>query len=567
MDGFVGYLMPVVLVVLFFGGSILVHEFGHFIVAKKRGLFVPKFSIGFGPKLFGFKYKGTEFIISLLPLGGYVAVPQLADLSTVEGEYDIPSDAKNASWIGKVLIAFAGPICNMLFALVIGVVLYFYGLPMPSEMMDNTIGYVEKTIDMPDGSKVVSPAYTSGLLAGDKIVAVDGMAVKRFDDISQFIALGTHKTEAGDPYSLLKIMRDGVYHEIAVNPVRISQTGSESDAFRVIGVLPRQVLKIAGFADNFDRKQDIIIGDKIISANGIPVLNISTLHEICKTGNEIKLMIERNGESFLRTVPLYKIVQKKGYLNVTFGRSRLCLISGDKNDPIRAIINNANISFWKRPKNTFSVYYINGVYVDSLEQAKFQIENAGSKQVALQCSDDKTLVLDDITSIEVIPPEYINVIGLQFASDIVVTHPFPMSLIYDTTVMTFKTLHGLFSRSSDISPKHLMGPAGLIKTLHGFAKNSFPWLLWFVIMLNVNLAIINLLPLPVLDGGIIAIALIERMTRWKSVGKVCSRLQTIFFVLLLCLIIYITFFDVVRMLGCADKSFDVQLQMLRMDQL
>lgn len=567
MDGFVRYLVPVVLVVLFFGGSILVHEFGHFIVAKKRGLFVPKFSIGFGPKLFGFKCKGTEFIVSLLPLGGYVTVPQLADLSIVEGEYDIPSDAKNVCWTDKVLIAFAGPVCNVFFALIIGVVLYFYGLPVPSEMMDNTIGYVEKTIDMPDGSKVVSPAYSAGLLAGDKIIAVDGVSVKRFDDISQLIALGTHKAVTGDPYSLLKIERDGVLHEIEVNPVKISQTGNNNDTFRVIGVLPRQVLQIAGFADNFDRKQDVIIGDKIISANGTHVLNITTLHDICNSIDEIELMIEREGELLLRTVQLHKIVQKKDYLNAEFGRSRLCLVPGEYDEPIRAIIDNDNMSFWKHSKNIFSVYAINDVNVNSLEQAKLQIENACSKPVILHCSNNKKLVLDDIKSIEIIPPEYINVIGLQFASDIVMTHPSPMSLIYDTTVMTFKTLNGLFSRSSDISPKHLMGPAGLIRTLHGFAKNSFPWLLWFVIMLNVNLAIINLMPLPVLDGGIIAMALIERMTGWKSIGKICSKLQTMFFVLLLCLIIYITFFDIARMFGGSNKLFDVQLQMLRMDQL
>lgn len=567
MDGFVGYLVPVVLVILFFGGSILVHEFGHFIVAKKRGLFVPKFSIGFGPKLFGFKCKGTEFIVSLLPLGGYVAVPQLADLSTVEGEYDIPVDAKQASWIDKILIAFAGPVCNVFFALIIGVVLYFYGLPMPSEMMDNTIGYVEKTIDMYDGSTVVSPAYSAGLLAGDKIIAVDGMSVKRFDDISQLIALGTHKTETGDPYSLLKIERDGACYEIAVHPVKISQTGNNNDAFRVIGVLPRQALQIAGFSDNFDRNQDIIIGDRIISANGIPILNIAALHDICKTSNEIELMIERNGEVFSCTVQLHKMVQKKDYLNAEFGRSRLCLVPGEYDEPIRAIIDNDNMSFWKHSKNIFSVYAINGINISSIEQAKDEIEDSGSNPVILQCSNNKTLVLDDIKSIEIIPPEYTNVIGLQFASDIVMTHPSTISLIYDTTVMTFKTLNGLFSRSSDISPKHLMGPAGLIRTLHGFAKNSFPWLLWFVIMLNANLAIINLLPLPVLDGGIIAMALIERMTGWKSIGKICSKLQTMFFVLLLCLIIYITFFDIARMFGGSNKSFDVQLQMLRMDQL
>jgi regulator of sigma E protease len=122
--------------------------------------------------------------------------------------------------------------------------------------------------------------------------------------------------------------------------------------------------------------------------------------------------------------------------------------------------------------------------------------------------------------------------------------------------MTFKTLHSLFSKTSNISPKHLMGPAGLVKTLHTFAKNSIPWLLWFVILINVNLAILNLLPFPVLDGGIIAIAIIEKITKWKSVDKFFSKIQFIFFGLLLALIIYVTFFDVKRILWANRSTFE-----------
>ena len=72
------------------------HELWHFIAAKKRKLLVQKFSIGFIPKFFGIKYKGKEFVVSLLPLGGYVAVPQLADLKEIEGKYKIPENLKEA---------------------------------------------------------------------------------------------------------------------------------------------------------------------------------------------------------------------------------------------------------------------------------------------------------------------------------------------------------------------------------------------------------------------------------------------------------------------------------------
>ena len=67
------------------GFSIFIHELGHFIAARKRGLIADRFSIGFGPRLFGWHWKGTDFRLSLLPLGGYVSLPQLADMGRVEG--------------------------------------------------------------------------------------------------------------------------------------------------------------------------------------------------------------------------------------------------------------------------------------------------------------------------------------------------------------------------------------------------------------------------------------------------------------------------------------------------
>src|SRR3954468_24930531 len=74
------------LVVIFFGGSIFVHELGHFLAARRRGLKVDRFSIGFGPKIFAWKGKdGVEYRLSWLPLGGYVSLPQLADMRAIEG--------------------------------------------------------------------------------------------------------------------------------------------------------------------------------------------------------------------------------------------------------------------------------------------------------------------------------------------------------------------------------------------------------------------------------------------------------------------------------------------------
>ena len=94
----------IILVLLFFGGSIFVHEFGHFLAAKARGLKVLRFSIGFGPKIFAWEGRdGCKYMVSLLPFGGYVALPQLADMGALEGgdelkitHEDIAKDAGTA---------------------------------------------------------------------------------------------------------------------------------------------------------------------------------------------------------------------------------------------------------------------------------------------------------------------------------------------------------------------------------------------------------------------------------------------------------------------------------------
>ena len=71
--------------IIFFAGTIFIHEYGHFIAARKRGLVVERFSIGFGPKIFGWTKDGVEYRVSWIPLGGYVALPQLGEMETVEG--------------------------------------------------------------------------------------------------------------------------------------------------------------------------------------------------------------------------------------------------------------------------------------------------------------------------------------------------------------------------------------------------------------------------------------------------------------------------------------------------
>ncbi len=151
------------------GVLIVVHEFGHFLAAKLVGVRVEKFSIGFGPMIFGRKFGETEFCVSLLPLGGFVKLA---------GEN--PEEAKGAAWefgtknlAEKFAIVFAGPFMNAFLAFVIFAVIFMTGQPA----LTTKIGKVMEN----------TPAQAAGLAAGDKITAIDGQEVALWEDLLKIV--------------------------------------------------------------------------------------------------------------------------------------------------------------------------------------------------------------------------------------------------------------------------------------------------------------------------------------------------------------------------------------------
>jgi regulator of sigma E protease len=137
-------------------------------------------------------------------------------------------------------------------------------------------------------------------------------------------------------------------------------------------------------------------------------------------------------------------------------------------------------------------------------------------------------------------------IGLRYRDVVVVLHPTPWAQMSDDVTSTFRTLGALISPTSDIGPSKLSGPIGIARALHQQAQWDFRRALWFVILVNVNLAIFNLLPVPVLDGGQIVFATIGRIRRRELPANFIIATQSAFMVLILSLILYVSFFDVKR---------------------
>ncbi len=436
------------LVVFFFGGSIFVHELGHFLAARRRGVHVERFSIGFGPKIFSWRGKdGVEYRLSLLPLGGYVTLPQLASLSGIEGESSVDLDKLPPLTYGTKMIVFvAGATFNIIFAFALACIIWFVGQPTSSVMASTRIGYVTSTLTLADESKVTSPAFEAGLQVGDTIRAIDGIKVSDWMDVVQTIVTGSGRTATGQPKTVFTIERQGQLQEISIYP-RLS--GDEQ--FRRVGIdSGYELLVMSVTQGSAAEKAGFQAEDEILTLDGKMVINASAYQEI---------------------------------------------IASAKNAPITTVV------------------------------------RRGEQEV--------TLTIPTRTDAD-------TTLGLALTTGYTLTHPSPFRQIADHALMTVRTLGSLINPQSDIGLSKVSGPVGIVRILHSAAEAGMTAILMFTILVNVNLAIFNLLPIPVLDGGQMLFATIAKLRGRPLPINFIMATQSTFVILLFSMILYVSFFDVRR---------------------
>ncbi len=152
---------------------IFVHEFGHFIAARIAGVGVVKFSLGFGPKVIGKKIGETEYVLSWIPLGGFVKLLGESTDEELSPEDEKKSFLKQPIW-KRILIILAGPVCNFLLALLIFIIVFMYGVPK----LTAVVGEMSKE----------SSAMEAGMLSGDKIISIDGKNIVYWEEIKPLVA-------------------------------------------------------------------------------------------------------------------------------------------------------------------------------------------------------------------------------------------------------------------------------------------------------------------------------------------------------------------------------------------
>jgi regulator of sigma E protease len=438
------------LVVAFFVGSIFVHELGHFLAARRRGVHVERFSIGIGPPIWSWRSKdGVEYCISWIPLGGYVLLPQLADLGALEGKSE--SDAAKlpaVSYSSKMLVFVAGATFNLLFAFLLATAIWIAGQPENSASATTRIGYVAKTVELPNKQSVPSPALEAGLQTGDLIRSIDGSPVENWSDVLYLISLGSGHAADGRRQAVFTIERNGQTMDFTVYPRLV---GEERD--RKVGIAGGYELIVQEVATgSVAEKAGFKVGDEILSLDGVRTLHMQTfVDQLSRPGlQSVVARVKRGGQEISVTIP-----------------------------------------------------------------ARTEA-GAGAN------------------------------IGLGLTTGFKLIHPSPIAQISENIGMTFRTLWSLLNPHSDVGLSKVSGPVGIVRVFHSAAEAGLRVAVIFAILVNVNLAIFNLLPLPILDGGQMLFATIGKLRGRALPANFIIAAQSAFGVLLITMVLYVSFFDVRR---------------------
>ena len=454
MDIFLNFWF-ILVAVFVLGFSIFIHELGHFIAARKRGLIADRFSIGFGPRLFGWRWKGTDFRISLLPLGGYVSLPQLADMGRLEGAEGKESNPlPPISYADKMIVAVMGAVFNLLLALVLSLILWGVG----REVIQSTeVGQVAEQIVNSENEIVPGPAFTAGLQKGDTIVSIDGQAVRDWMQFQSALVTGTGRAEDGRPMLELGILRDGAAMELEVFPALVSR-----ESIRYIGIEPASDDGAAPIITVLEKNMPALaaglkVGDRLLELDGEPIIS----------GGFLKTYLSRHGDRSI---------------NVTVERlgRRLTL-------PVQPRIKTENNETTARFGFGYNFpYKTERIHYSPLEQIN----------------------------------RFVDTIG--------------------------RTFYALVHRGSDVKVRNMSGPVGIVHGLTHMARSGLMEIIWFTAFINVNLGLMNLLPIPVLDGGHMLFATISKLLGRPLPRRFMENLQAGFVMLLLGFMVYVSFFDLER---------------------
>lgn len=432
---------------------IVVHEFGHFWVARRCGVKVLKFSVGFGKPLWNrFGRDGTEYIVTAIPLGGYVKMLDEREGEVAEEDLD---KAFNRKPLGsRVAIVAAGPIANLLFAVLAYWFIFVLGIPG----LRPVIGDIKPN----------SPAAYAQLVSGDEIKAVNGRDTLTWS--STYKALARVAETGGVADIIVNAGGSNIHRQLNIDKYDFSSTTSVS-LLQHIGLTPIRVpfTPIIGTVvqGKAAEKSGLIVGDLIVAVDEQPIQNwLQFVERVQASPNKLlTVTVERNGQN-----------------------KRLLLT------PL--------------PENNVGKI---GAGVDS----------------------SKTEVAAELQTVE--RYGWGEAVGKAF---------------YETwafSVSTLKSLAGMVT--GEVSSKNIGGPITIAQYASASADRGLISFISFLAMVSISLGLLNLLPIPILDGGHLFLYLVEWLRGAPLSEEVQFQSQKVGIILLLMLMFLAFFNDLTRLFG------------------
>lgn len=516
------------------GFCIFSHELGHFLAAKWRGMHIDAFSLGFRP-FWRKKINGVEYRLGWLPFGGYVELPQVDATDAVPKAAD-GTELPRAKAIDRIITAVAGPLFNILSGLLIACFVWWIGMPQDSpKMREITVLSVD-----PAG-----PEYAAGLRPEDKIVKINGEPF--FSTWAQFVSKILFSIGKVD----LEVIRDGKPVTISYTPVDNPNAPGRLRSEKIAWPFfqPLIPLELVPEKGSPAEKAGIKAGDYVVAIDGMPIIDFDEfLFGINLAGNNpIRMTLRRGDQTVEVTVRPEPITPSPG---PEFSRymTGIYMQPADAKGGVSiagVMPYSAALAAGLKPGDR--LLEVDGRKIAS--PAEFSETISKLKGTPFQLTYEREGKMHTVTlAARLISP---HTIGVTIS---LLDHPTPIQQFVSTIDMSYKSLRGILVRlgnrlglteqTSTLKPSHMSGPLGMGLVLFNSVRSaSLISGIYFVVVISFALAIFNLFPLPVLDGGHILFGLIEIVFRRPLPVVVVKVLSTIFVTLLISLMLYVTFFD------------------------
>lgn len=541
--------------IVLLGLLVFVHELGHFLVAIACGVHVEVFSLGFGKKLLRYKRNGTEYCLSLVPLGGYVKM--YGDDVTA----DIPENRKAQSFTHKhvfqrIAIVLAGPLMNFFFAiLVFGIVAM-----MGEDARAPRVGDVPPT----------SVAAKAGLRSGDQILSADGQATASWEQVQL-----TLNKRIGLPVTLEVAAANEAPRKVELVPqpkLNPNILSLDANIGEVDGLSGSSLAAVVGVrAGGIAEKLGFKTGDRIVAINGVDLTYFRQLPAAWDQPAEKKVFkIERplspdalanakstEQEKYSTQEITTTSTELGAFASAGLESSELYLLNIVKGSPAEKAglasgdriekISGEPIASWDEVVQRIKSF--NGrdpVSVDVVRAGaakNFAITPEMTTQTTLFGSEEKRFTIGIIPWVQGAPLELVKI----KSENPIAAVARGMRRTIDASVMTVVSFVRLVQGM--ISPKHIGGVISIGQAAHETYKNGLSQFLQMMAVISVHLFVLNLLPVPVLDGGHLVFYTIELIKGAPLSMRKLEIAQQVGLVLLMSLMAFALFNDFSRVFG------------------